>query len=222
MKPPEEEEGETSPTISATQTKKSTRYTIMLRREASMPLLAAVSLLLLLLLPVASAIPGYYGGYLPRKPVEVTNEGIYKSPRIVILGGEILKSRENINRNYSSNRFFFLSGATGVGKSSLANVLLGRDKNYDGRGHANGCFKVMGLNNGGTSVTKETCPDTGHMLGNTSRPLFTVIDTPGSRARTNFEINFVWSAHGVFPDEKSYLTGNKNNLRDRDRKGRQK
>ena len=184
MKPPEEEEGETSPTISATQTKKSARYTIMLRREASMPLLAAVSLLLLLLLlllPVASATPGYYGGYLPRKPVEVTNEGIYKSPRIVILG----KENSYINRNYSSNRFFLLSGATGVGKSSLANVLLGRDKNYDGRGHANGCFKVMGLNNGGTSVTKETCPDTGHMLGNTSRPLFTVIDTPGSREFRN-------------------------------------
>ena len=36
----------------------------------------------------------------------------------------------------------------------------------------------MGLNNGG-SITKKTCADEGHWLGNTSAPYFTVIDTPG-------------------------------------------
>ena len=38
--------------------------------------------------------------------------------------------------------------------------------------------QVMGLNNGG-SITKKTCADEGHWLGNTSAPYFTVIDTPG-------------------------------------------
>jgi predicted GTPase len=70
-------------------------------------------------------------------------------------------------------------GATGVGKSSLANVLMGRDKNYDGKGFDGGCFKVYGLNHGESSVTKKTCQDQGHFLGNFSNPVFTIIDTPG-------------------------------------------
>ena len=69
------------------------------------------------------------------------NEDRFPSPRIVILG------------------------ATGVGKSSLANVLVGRDKNYDGGRFRSGCFKVMA---GLDSVTKATCADRGYFLGNTS------------------------------------------------------
>jgi len=79
------------------------------------------------------------------------NEGRYPSPRIVILG------------------------ATGAGKSSLANVLLGRDKNYDGQDFRNGCFRVS---SGLDSITKETCADQGYWVGDTSQRV-TIIDTPG-------------------------------------------
>jgi len=83
---------------------------------------------------------------------QILNEDRYPSPRIVILGG------------------------TGVGKSSLANVLLGRDKNFDGEGHHNGCFKVK---TGLDAITKSTCAAQGYYLGNISNTRFTVIDTPG-------------------------------------------
>lgn len=80
------------------------------------------------------------------------NEARYPSPRIVILG------------------------ATGVGKSSLANVLLGRDKNYEGEEFQNGCFRVS---TGLDSITKDTCADQGYWLGDPDIQRFTVIDTPG-------------------------------------------
>merc|ERR1719420_287355 len=81
------------------------------------------------------------------------NEDRYPSPRIVILG------------------------SVGVGKSSLANVLVGRDKNYNGRAFNNGCFIVS---TGLDSITKRTCADQGYWMGNTTGgQRFTVIDTPG-------------------------------------------
>merc|ERR1719229_883869 len=83
----------------------------------------------------------------------IDNESQYPSPRIVILG------------------------ATGVGKSSLANVLLGRDRNYNGSGFQDGCFRVSPKFT--TGVTKATCADTGHWSGNPRNAEVTVIDTPG-------------------------------------------
>ena len=69
---------------------------------------------------------------------KVSNENEYPSPRIIILG------------------------STGVGKSSLANVLIGRDKNFkdpDGKG----CFNVGA---GIDPVTTSTCAKEGKYLGN--------------------------------------------------------
>ena len=40
---------------------------------------------------------------------------------------------------------------------------MGRDKNFKGIGFKHGCFKVLGLNNEGSSVTKKTCEDQGKL-----------------------------------------------------------
>ena len=116
-----------------------------------------------------------------RPQVVVDNEDRFASPRIVILG------------------------ATGVGKSSLANILMGRDKNYKGMGFQDGCFKVLGLNNMGQSVTKKTCEDQGPFLGNYSNPRFTVIDTPGFGNNLVEEERTIESMVNILKDEIKYI-----------------
>ena len=85
-------------------------------------------------------------------------------------------------------------GETGVGKSSLANILLGRSKDYDGKDFKNGCFKggrFGGLNANGSVVTKSTCHDTRPYLGNISNPNITLIDTPGFGDEMEAEIKTI-------------------------------
>ena len=56
-------------------------------------------------------------------------------------------------------------GPAGVGKSSLANVLLGRDKNYQSP-EPRLCFTVSARSSGGRGgVTQETCAQSGQWLG---------------------------------------------------------
>ena len=96
---------------------------------------------------------------------KVSNEDVYPSPRIVIIG------------------------QTGVGKSSLANVLLGRDPQYNGMGHEHGCFKVSWGN--GKVVTTKTCYDIGRWLGHQKQPEITIIDTPGFGDKDKEENNTI-------------------------------
>ena len=58
-------------------------------------------------------------------------------------------------------------GATGSGKSSIANVLLGRDKQYENKDNS-GCFTV-GKND--DPVTTETCAESGYFLNNPSKSI---------------------------------------------------
>ena len=109
----------------------------------------------------------------------VTNEDVYPSPRIIIIG------------------------ETGVGKSSLANVLLGRDPQYDGEGFSNGCFKVGW--GSGEVVTTGTCHDKGYWLGDPAMPNVTIIDTPGFGDELEKEEETIQGLVNVLKDEIKFI-----------------
>lgn len=77
---------------------------------------------------------------------------------------------------YASPRVVMLGGA-GVGKSTLANSLLGREKDF--RNEDGECFEAGNPKSGSGGMTKEACAHQGHFLANETLPELTVIDTPG-------------------------------------------
>jgi len=99
---------------------------------------------------------------------------------LIIVGVSLATDEKITNKDVIQGKRILILGESGIGKSSLANVLFGRHHQYNGKGHLNGCFEVgWGGKNDGKGVTRATCYDTQHWLGNISKQKVTIIDTPG-------------------------------------------
>ena len=134
---------------------------------------------------------------------------LYTVVLLIIIQNNAIQSAatENNSKGLAEKRIVII-GQTGVGKSSLTNILLGRDGQYKGEGFNNGCFQV-GWNNEGNEggvITTDTCYDTGYYLGkNDSNPKVTVIDTPGFGDKMDAEVKTINRLVDVLKNDVKYV-----------------
>ena len=95
---------------------------------------------------------------------------------LILFGTEYLDEGPDDNSTSLPLPHIIIIGATGVGKSSLANVFIGEDPTCK-----NCTFPVCG---GSDSCTKNTNYAVGSWLG--SGQQFTVVDTPGKNSKKLF------------------------------------
>lgn len=88
---------------------------------------------------------------------------------------------------YASPRIVMLGGA-GVGKSTLANSLLGRGENFKNENDKQ-CFEAGDPVSGG--MTKESCAHQDYFLGDQTQEKLTVVDTPGLGMNSDEEIESI-------------------------------
>merc|ERR1719499_2119369 len=109
-----------------------------------------------------------------------------------------------IEQSYDAGRLprprFVMLGQQGVGKSSIANSLLGYDNLREvGRKKKDRMELPFAVGHGLRSKTKMTSFSTGHFLGDQRSPNITVVDTPGFKDQRDTE--FVEELMNVLGDE---------------------